>query len=99
MQKELLNYYDQELKYLREMGQEFARSYPRMASWLATGQNEYPDPHVGQIVQGFALLAAKIHLQLDDDFGGMLTGDRQRHFRSLGEHSQFLPLNLLRLRK
>lgn len=68
MQKELLNYYDQELKYLREMGQEFARSYPKMASWLATGQNEYPDPHVGQIVQGFALLAAKIHLQLDDDF-------------------------------
>ena len=34
MREELLEYYERELTYLRQMGAEFARKYPRVAGRL-----------------------------------------------------------------
>ncbi len=68
MADELLTYYEQELSFLRQMGAEFAASYPKIASRLLLEPNRCEDPHVERLIQAFALLAARIRYKLDDDF-------------------------------
>jgi type VI secretion system protein ImpG len=65
---ELFDYYERELAYLRDMGKEFAQRYPRVASRLQLEPNKCEDPHVERLLEGFALLAARVHLKIDDDF-------------------------------
>jgi type VI secretion system protein ImpG len=65
---ELLGYYERELTYLRQMGAEFALRYPKVASRLQLEANRCEDPHVERIIEAVALLAARVHLRLDDDF-------------------------------
>ena len=68
MRDELLGYYERELTYLRQMGGDFARRYPKIASRLQLEANRCEDPHVERMVESFALLAARVHLKLDDEF-------------------------------
>lgn len=68
MQDELLQYYERELTYLRRMGAEFGRQYPRVASGLQLEPTRSDDPHVERLLEGFAFLAARVHLKLDSDF-------------------------------
>ncbi len=68
MRDELLEYYESELSWLRQMGAEFAEKYPKVASRLVLGANTCDDPHVERLLEGFAFLAARVHLKLDDDF-------------------------------
>lgn len=68
IREDLLNYYERELTYMRQMGAEFAQKYPRLASRLALEPDRCEDPHVERLLEGFALLAARVHLKLNDDF-------------------------------
>jgi type VI secretion system protein ImpG len=68
VREELLNYYERELAYIRQMGVEFAQKYPKLAGRLLLEPDRCEDPHVERLLEGFALLAARIHLKLDDDF-------------------------------
>jgi type VI secretion system protein ImpG len=68
MREELYDYYDQELRFLRRMGKAFADSYPKVASRLQLDPTRCEDPHVERLLEGVALLAARVHLKLDDDF-------------------------------
>ena len=68
MRDELLDYYESELSFLRQMGAEFAEKYPKIASRLILGPNISEDPHVERLVESFAFLAARVHLKIDDDF-------------------------------
>ena len=68
MREELLEYYDRELTYLRQMGGEFARKYPKVAGRLLLDPERCDDPHVSRLLEGFALLAARVHRKIDDDF-------------------------------
>jgi type VI secretion system protein ImpG len=65
---ELLVYYERELTFLRQMGAEFAAQYPKVASRLQLDPSRCEDPHVERLIEAVALLAARIHLRLDDDF-------------------------------
>jgi len=65
---ELLVYYERELTFLRQMGAEFAAQYPKVASRLQLDPSRCEDPHVERMIEAVALLAARIHLRLDDDF-------------------------------
>ncbi len=65
---EFLRYYLEELSYLREMGQQFAHSYPKVASRLELQPGECPDPHVERLIESFAFLTARIQSDLDSDF-------------------------------
>jgi type VI secretion system protein ImpG len=65
---ELKKYYDDELSYLRQMGAEFAEKYPKIAGRLLLDPAECKDPHVERLLEGFAFIAARIHLKIDDDF-------------------------------
>ena len=68
MRDELLEYYESELSFLRQMGAEFAEKYPKVAARLALGPNISEDPHVERLIESFAFLAARVHLKVDDDF-------------------------------
>ncbi len=74
MRDELLDYYERELSFLRKSGMEFARTYPKVAARLELDANEAGDPHVERLLEGFAFLAARIHLRLDDDLPEISSG-------------------------
>src|SRR6185369_4059310 len=65
MDPRLLGYYNQELRYLREMGGEFARDFPKIASRLGMEGMEVADPYVERLMEGFAFLAARVQLKLE----------------------------------
>lgn len=68
MRQQLLDYYERELGYMRQMGAEFGRRYPAVAGRLLLEPDRCSDPHVERLLESFAFLAARIHLRLDDDF-------------------------------
>lgn len=68
MSRTLFEYYERELEYLRRAGTEFAEKYPNVASRLHLEPTKCDDPHVERLLEGFAFLAARVHLKLDDDF-------------------------------
>ena len=57
VREQLLNYYERELTYIRQMGAEFARKYPKVAGRLLLEPDRCEDPHVERLLEGFALLA------------------------------------------
>ena len=65
---ELLAYYQRELGYLRERGTDFARLYPKVASRLALGADESPDPQTERLIEASAFLAARVHRDIDREF-------------------------------
>src|SRR5689334_16639164 len=68
MRSDLLPYYEKELSSVRQLGAEFAQKYPKVASRLLLEPNKCEDPHVERLLEGFAFLAARIQLKLDDEF-------------------------------
>ncbi|HEV7393611.1 MAG TPA: type VI secretion system baseplate subunit TssF, partial [Burkholderiales bacterium] len=65
MDPRLLEYYNRELQFVREMGAEFSRAYPRIASRLGMEGIECADPYVERLLEGFAFLTARVQLKLD----------------------------------
>jgi type VI secretion system protein ImpG len=65
---ELLSYYERELTYVRRLGAEFAQKYPKIASRLLLEPGRCEDPHVERLIEAFSLLAARVHLKMDDEF-------------------------------
>ena len=71
MDERLLEHYNTELRHLREVAGEFAREFPKIAGRLALDKDAKeicPDPYVERLLEGFAFLAARIHLKLDSEF-------------------------------
>src|SRR5215831_12969144 len=68
MGEQLLDYYQRELRFIRKMAAEFAERHRPEADQLLLAPEECKDPHVEQLLEAFALLTARIHMRLDDDF-------------------------------
>ncbi|HEX3623889.1 MAG TPA: type VI secretion system baseplate subunit TssF [Verrucomicrobiae bacterium] len=71
MDERLLEHYNTELRHLREMAGEFANEFPKIAGRLALDKDAKeicPDPYVERLLEGFAYLAARVHLKLDAEF-------------------------------
>lgn len=68
MLESLLPYYERELGFLRELSGEFARRYPKVAGRLQLEGDQCEDPHAERLIQSFALLSARIHRKLDDEY-------------------------------
>lgn len=68
MDARLLDYYNRELVYMRELGAEFARQHPKVAGRLGMHGTEVADPYVERLLEGFSFLAARIHLKMDAEF-------------------------------
>ncbi len=65
MDPRLLRLYRDELAHLREVGAEFAREFPKIASRLGMEGMEVPDPYVERLLEGFAFLAARVQLKIE----------------------------------
>ncbi len=68
MDPRLLQYYNRELQFIREMGGEFAKEFPKIAGRLGLEGFECADPYVERLLEGFAFLAGRIQLKLDAEF-------------------------------
>jgi type VI secretion system protein ImpG len=67
MRDELLGYYERELIFLRKMGADFAKRYPKIASRLLLDEEKVEDPHVERMIEAFAFLSGRVGLKLDDE--------------------------------
>ncbi len=74
MSRELYPFYERELGFLRQMSREFAARYPSTAGRLLLEANRSSDPHVERLLEGFALIAARIQHRLDDEFPELTNG-------------------------
>ena len=68
MDPRLLDYYNRELRFIREMGGEFAEEFPKIAGRLGLESFECADPYVERLLEGFAFLAARVQLRIDGQF-------------------------------
>ena len=68
MDSKLLEYYNRELAYLREMGAEFAERYPKVAGRLGMRGIDVADPYVERMMEGFAFLTSRVQLKMDAEF-------------------------------
>ncbi|MER3417072.1 MAG: type VI secretion system baseplate subunit TssF [Gemmataceae bacterium] len=68
MSDQLFRYYEEELRFIRHMAQDFARRYPAAAGRLLLEPERSADPHVERMIEAFALLAARIRHKIEDDF-------------------------------
>jgi type VI secretion system protein ImpG len=68
MDAKFLEFYNQELKFIRESGAEFAKEYPKIAGRLGLDGFDCSDPYVERLLEGFAFLSARVHLKLDASF-------------------------------
>lgn len=68
MDQRFLRYFNSELRYIRGMSAEFAKAYPKIARRLNLEEFECADPYVERLLEGFAFLAARVHLKMDDEF-------------------------------
>lgn len=68
MNKKFLLYYSKELNFLKDMGREFARKYPKVGSRLALNTTDIPDPYIERLLEGVAFLTARTRLKLDSEY-------------------------------
>ena len=71
MNRRLLEHYNEELRHLRGTASEFARDFPKIAGRLSLNPDskvQCDDPYVERLLEGFAFLAARVHLKLDAEF-------------------------------
>lgn len=66
MNPNLLAHYNEQLKFIRELSEEFSNAHNKIAGNLST--NIVEDPHVARLIEGFALLNARTNYKLDTDF-------------------------------
>lgn len=72
MDKSFLDYYQENLEYMRDQGADFAKEFPKIASRLEISENECADPYVERILEGAAFLAAKVERKLDSSMPHMV---------------------------
>lgn len=65
---ELFTKYERELVILRSLCREYAQRYPKVAAKLQMGGDTCDDPHVERLIQGVALLNARVAKRLDDSY-------------------------------
>ena len=66
MSKDFLDYYSDNLSFIRKLGAEFAREYPKIASRLDLSSLECQDPFIERLLEGTAFLSARVEKKLDD---------------------------------
>jgi type VI secretion system protein ImpG len=69
-----LRYFDAEMRYLREAGQEFAEAFPDRAALLNLNKPGAQDPYVERLFEGFAFLMGRLREKLDDDLPELTEG-------------------------
>lgn len=66
MPDDILDYFERELSFLRDMGSDFARKYPKIAGRLLLEPGKCEDPHTERLIEACAFLCARIQRKIDD---------------------------------
>jgi type VI secretion system VasI/ImpG family protein len=69
---ELLDYYRDNLSYLRNLAGEFAAEFPKIAGRLGLGEFECADPYIERLLEGTAFLSARVEKKLDEGYNNLL---------------------------
>jgi type VI secretion system protein ImpG len=62
---ELVEYYQRELFYMRELAAEFAQAHPKIARRLGMQAGEIGDVYVERLIEAFALTAGRSQMRID----------------------------------
>lgn len=73
MNREFLEYYNNELKLLYERAQDFSEQYPGIAERLGGLNEKSMDPGIGGLLEGCAFMAARVQLKLKSEFAEFTT--------------------------
>ncbi|MGJ9419603.1 type VI secretion system baseplate subunit TssF [Massilia sp. CMS3.1] len=88
---ELLRYFEEELGLFGQYAREFRSRFPKPAGDLHIAGENYDDPSVARLIQSVALLSARIHKRLDDDYPkfteSLLEGLYPHYLRPLPSYS------------
>jgi len=68
MNPHLLDAYNRELLYFKELMEEFAQAHPKIARRLGMHAGEIADPFVERLVQAASFTTARLQLKLDAEF-------------------------------
>jgi type VI secretion system protein ImpG len=68
MDPRLLEYFNNELIFMREFAGEFSKAHPKIARRLGMQAGEVADPYVERLIESFCFLAARMQLKLDAEF-------------------------------
>ncbi|MBQ9273618.1 MAG: type VI secretion system baseplate subunit TssF [Succinivibrio sp.] len=68
MDQVFLEYYRRNLVHLRELSNEFAAQFPKIASRLGISNLAIRDPFVERLLEGTAFMAAKVEQRFDDGY-------------------------------
>ncbi len=63
--EEMLDYYQQEMIYLRRSGERFSQQYPKIAQGLNISSSGSSDPHVQRLLESFAFLTGRLQKEID----------------------------------
>jgi type VI secretion system VasI/ImpG family protein len=69
---ELLDYYRDNLAYIRNLAVEFAAEFPKIAGRLGLSDFECEDPYIERLLEGAAFLSARVEKKLDDGYKNFL---------------------------
>ena len=62
-----LQYFQEEMAFLREEGRQFAHRFPKVASGIDLGAGQSRDPYTEMLIQSFAFLTGRIRMDLDEE--------------------------------
>ena len=65
---DLLDYYRDNLSYLRSLSAEFAAEFPKIARRLLLSEFDCQDPYIERLLEGTAFLAARVEKKLDEGY-------------------------------
>jgi type VI secretion system VasI/ImpG family protein len=65
---DLLDYYRDNLNYLRSLSSEFAAEFPKIARRLLLSEFDCQDPYIERLLEGTAFLSAKVEKKLDEGY-------------------------------
>jgi len=66
--EQMLDYYQQEMIYLRRSGARFADQYPKIAQNLNISTAGSADPHVQRLLESFAFLTGRLQKEIDNRY-------------------------------
>jgi type VI secretion system protein ImpG len=69
---ELLDYYRDNLTYIRDLAAEFSAEFPKIAGRLGLGEFECEDPYIERLLEGTAFLSARVEKKLDEGYTNLL---------------------------
>ncbi|MDR2500382.1 MAG: type VI secretion system baseplate subunit TssF [Treponema sp.] len=65
---DLLDYYRDNLNYIRNLSAEFAAEFPKIARRLLISDLDCQDPYIERLLEGTAFLAARVEKKLDEGY-------------------------------